>query len=63
MPDKQTRTIDGQNRHIEQEAQTDTDLESVVPPTTAFGGRTTWWRVGVAALGLALIAFALFQAF
>ena len=63
MPDKQTSTIDERNRHIEQEAQTDTDLETVVPPTSPFGGPTTWWRIGAAAAGLAVIVIVLFQAF
>jgi hypothetical protein len=63
MPNKQTAGIDGRNRHIEQEAQTDTDLETVVPPTSPFGGPTTWWRIGAAVIALAIIAFALFQAF
>lgn len=62
MPDKTTSTIDGRNRHIEQEAQTDSDLETVVPPSTPVGGLTTWWRVGAVVIGLALIAYAVIQA-
>lgn len=63
MPDRQTSTIDRQIRHIEQEAQTDSDLESAVPPTTPFGGMTTWWRIGVAAVALALIVWVILPAF
>lgn len=63
MPDEQTNTVDGQNRRLEQEAETDADLETVVPPSTPFGGMTTWWRIGAAVVILALIAWVLLQAF
>jgi hypothetical protein len=63
MPDRQTSSTDEKIRHIEQEALTDSDLETVVPPTTPFGGMTTWWRIGAALLALALIVWVILQAF
>lgn len=62
MPDKRTNAVDRQNRHIEQEAETDSDLETVVPPTTPFGGMTTWWRIGAAVIALVLIVWVILQA-
>lgn len=62
MPDKRTNAVDRQNRYIEQEAETDSDLETVVPPTTPFGGMTTWLRIGAALLALALIVWVILQA-
>ena len=63
MPDRQTSTTDARNRHIEQQAQTDTELESIVPPTSPFGGLATWLRVGAVVLALALVAYAIGQGF
>ncbi len=60
MPEESTANIDAQNRQIAQEAQTDTDLETVVPPTWRTSSR---WRIGAAAIGVLIIILALSQAF
>lgn len=62
MPDQSKADIDRQNREIEQEARNDSDLETVVPPTSPFGGMTTWWRAGAALIGLVVIVFIIAQA-
>ncbi|MCI5074860.1 hypothetical protein [Oricola sp.] len=59
MPEDRTANIDSQNRHIAQEAQTDTDLESVVPPTWRTDAR---WRIAALAVVGAVIIVALTQA-
>jgi len=61
MPDKSS-AIDEQNRHIEQQAQTDSDLETVVPPTSPFGGATTWWRIAIVIVALLVIGWIISQA-
>ena len=38
MSDKSNANADLRNREIEQDTQGDTELESVVPPTSRFGG-------------------------
>ena len=50
------------NRKIEQEARNDSDLESIVPPTSPLGGMTTWWRAGAAVIGLVVIVLIIAQA-
>lgn len=59
MPEEQATNIDRQNRILEQEAQTDTDLETIVPPRW---GPASWWRIGVAVLGVLIIALVIFRA-
>ncbi|TCD15077.1 hypothetical protein [Oricola cellulosilytica] len=59
MPEEKVTNIDRQNREIEQMAQTDTDLETVVPPRW---GPASWWRIGVAILGVLIIAVVIFRA-
>lgn len=63
MSEENNANADLQNRKVEQDAQSDTELESVVPPTSRFGGMTTWWRAGLAVLGVLIIALVLTQAF
>lgn len=60
MPEESTANIDAQNRHIAQEAQTDTELETVVPPTWR---TSSWWRIAAAAAAVLVIILALTQAF
>jgi len=55
MPDQSNTDVDLQNRKIEQEARNDSDLESIVPPTSPLGGMTTWWRAAAAVIGLVVI--------
>lgn len=62
MPDESRADIDLQNRRIEQEARDDSDLETVVPPTSPLGGITTWWRAGAALIGIVVIIFVIAQA-
>jgi len=62
MPDESDTNIDLQNRRIEQEARDDSDLETVVPPTSPLGGMTTWWRAGAALIGIIVIVFIIAQA-
>lgn len=57
-----TEGVDRQNRQIEQEAKTDADLETVVPPPSKVGGMTTWVRGVIAALAVLLIIFVIVQA-
>lgn len=61
MTNDTTPNIDRQNRIIEQDAQTDADLESVVSPRS--GITATFLRIGIAVFGLAVIAWVAFQAF
>lgn len=63
MSDKHSTAVDRENRHIEQEARTDSDLETVVPPTSRFGGMSTWLRIGGAAVALLIILYLLSMAF
>ncbi|MCK5750185.1 MAG: hypothetical protein KAH44_28470 [Oricola sp.] len=62
MPDQSKADIDLQNRKIEQEARHDSDLETVVPPTSPFGWMTTWWRAGAALVGIIVIVLIIAQA-
>lgn len=62
MPDQSKADIDLQNRRIEQEARDDSDLETIVPPTSPLGGITTWWRAGAALIGIVVIVFIIVQA-
>jgi hypothetical protein len=62
MSDKSNANADLRNRKIEQDTQGDAELESVVPPTSRFGGMTTWMRAGLAALGVVIILLVLSQA-
>ncbi|MAS05474.1 MAG: hypothetical protein CL534_12430 [Ahrensia sp.] len=62
MPDQSNADVDLQNRKIEQEARNDSDLESIVPPTSPLGGMTTWWRAGAAVIGLVVIVLIIAQA-
>ena len=63
MPVENPANIDHQNRRIEQQAQTDADLETVVPPTSPPRGAAWWWRIGAVFLGVAVIVLAIYQAF
>lgn len=61
MRDEDTANVDLQNRHLEQAAQTDTDIETLNPPRTSTGGMTTVLQV-VALVAIAvLVVFVLFQ--
>jgi len=62
MPEESNANIDLQNRKIEQEARDDSDLETLVPPTSPLGGMTTWWRAGAALVGLVVIVLIIAQA-
>lgn len=62
MPDQSNADVDLQNRKIEQEARNDSDLESIVPPTSPLGGMTTWWRAGAAVIALVVIVLIIAQA-
>jgi hypothetical protein len=63
MPDEsKAENVDLQNRKIEQDARSDSDLETVVPPASPFGGMTTWWRAGIALVGVLVIIFVIVQA-
>ncbi|WP_306117507.1 MULTISPECIES: hypothetical protein [unclassified Roseitalea] len=57
--DDHDRKVDARNRHLAQEAQTDTELESMVPPTWGPG---MWWRIGIAVLAVIILALLMFRA-
>jgi hypothetical protein len=63
MPVENPANIDRQNRRIEQQAQTDADLETVVPSTSPPRGTAWWWRIGAVILGVAVIVLAISRAF
>lgn len=50
--------IDRLNRTIEQEAETDADLETIVPPTW---GPASYWRIGLVVLLVLIIAVVVYR--
>ncbi|WP_349358491.1 hypothetical protein [Stappia sp.] len=55
---EQDADIDRRNRHLAQTAQTDAELESMVPPTSSTRGRLIGAALGLLALVVVLVLLA-----